>query len=62
MKYFCLLLLLVAGEAGIDHWVWLKNPKSKMTAAGAGNGDQRLFIDKKHGLVAAVTAGCRPLI
>jgi CubicO group peptidase (beta-lactamase class C family) len=47
------------GGYGYQLWLFPETPKDGQlqVVAGVGNGDQRVFIDKKHALVVVVTAG-----
>jgi CubicO group peptidase (beta-lactamase class C family) len=47
------------GGYGYQFWTFPQNLKDGLTEvpAGVGNGDQRVFIDRKHALVVVVTAG-----
>lgn len=47
------------GTYGYQFWVWSKNVSGHKIdlAAGIGNGDQRVFIDRGNDLVTVVTAG-----
>lgn len=47
------------GDYGFQFWLWTVNMQNKAVniAAGVGNGDQRVFIDKQDSLVVVITAG-----
>ena len=52
----------LAGPGGYGYQFWtfpitLKDGSMQIVPAGVGNGDQRVFIDRKHELVVVVTAG-----